>query len=117
MSYLTDLLNRKTIVNATTQTDTEEWTDTPDSNLTAALLQIEFAVAEFEQPIRSVNIELANLKNTLRSANRSRAMAKENANRAEFKLEISEKVTSDLFNENNVLKTLMEEATPKRRPS
>ena len=40
-------------------------------------------------------------------------MAKENANRAEFKLEISERVTSDLFDENKELKNQIEEATSK----
>ena len=40
-------------------------------------------------------------------------MAKENATRAEFKLEISERVTSDLFDENKELKNQIEEATSK----
>ena len=82
--------SRKT-VNATNQTETEERTDTSESNLTAALWKTEFSVAEFEQQNRSLNIELINLKNSLWSANMSWAMAKENANRAESKLEISEK--------------------------
>ena len=103
--------NKQPTVNATTQTKNEEWIDTPDTNLTAALWKTEFAIAEFEQQNRSLKIELANLKNALCSSNRSRAMAKENANRAEFKLEISEKVTSDLFDENKELKNQIEEAT------
>ena len=105
--------NKQPTVNATTQTKNEEWIDTPDTNLTAALWKTEFAIAEFEQQNRSLNIELANLKNALCSANRSRAMAKENATRAEFKLEISERVTSDLFDENKELKNQIEEATSK----
>ena len=103
----------RSTVNATTQTETEECKDTYDTNLTAALWKTEFAIAEFEQQNRSLNIELANLKNALCSANRSRAMAKENATRAEFKLEISERVTSDLFDENKELKNQIEEATSK----
>ena len=103
----------RSTVNATTQTETEEYKDTYDTNLTAALWKTEFAIAEFEQQNRSLNIELANLKNALCSANRSRAMAKENATRAELKLEISERVTSDLFDENKELKNQIEEATSK----
>ena len=89
--------NKKQAVNATTQTETEEETDTSDTNLTAALWKTELAIAGFQQQNRSLNIELANLKNALCSSNQSRAMAKEKANRAEFELEISEKVSSDLF--------------------
>ena len=63
-------------VSATTQTETEERTDTSDTNRAAAFWKTEFAIAEFEQQIRSLNIELANLKNTLYSSNRSRAKAK-----------------------------------------
>ena len=83
--------------------------------LTLQLLsgKLKFAIAEFEQQNRSVNIELDNLKNALCSSNRSRAMAKQNANRAEFKLEISEKVTSDLFDVNKELKKQIEEETSK----
>ena len=103
----------RSTVNATTQTETEECKDTYDTNLTAALWKTEFAIAEFEQRNRSLNIELANLKNALCSANRSRTMAKENATRAEFMLEISERVTSDLFDENQELKNQIEEATSK----
>ena len=47
------------------------------------------------------------------SSNRSRAMAKENANRAEFMLEISERVTSDHFDVNKELKKQIEEETSK----
>ena len=57
--------NTRSTGNATTQTGNEEWTDTPDTNLTAALWKTEFAIAEFEQQNRSLNIELANLKNAL----------------------------------------------------
>ena len=53
------------------------------------------------------------MKDALRSANRSRGTAKENANRAESKLEISEKVFSDLFDEKRELKTPNDEATSK----
>ena len=105
--------NKKQTVNATTQTETEEWTNISDTNLTAALWKTKFATAEFEQQYHSLNIVLPNLKNALCSSNRSRAMAKEKANRAEFKLEISDKVTSDLFDVNIELKKLIEEETSK----
>ena len=58
-------------------------------------------------------MELSNLKASLNCANRSRANAKINADRVESKLEISEKVTSDLFEENKEVKQQLEEATSK----
>ena len=57
--------------------------------------------------------ELNNLKVSLNCANRSRANAKINADRAESKLEISERVTSDLFEENKEVKQQLEEVTSK----
>ena len=45
--------------------------------------------------------------------NRSRAIAKANADGAESELEISEKVTSDLFEDNKEVKEHLEEATSK----
>ena len=53
------------------------------------------------------------MKVSLRCAIRSRANAKINADRAESKLEISERVTSDLFEENKEVKQQLEEATSK----
>ena len=58
-------------------------------------------------------MELSNLKVSLNCANRSRAYAKINADRAESKLEISERVTSDLFEENKEVKQQLDEATSK----
>ena len=57
--------------------------------------------------------ELSNLKVSLTCANRSRANAKINADRAQSKLEISERVTSDLFEENKEVKQQLEEVTSK----
>ena len=58
-------------------------------------------------------IELNKLKISLNCANRSRANAEANADRAESKLEISERVSSDLFKENKEVKQQLEEATSK----
>ena len=58
-------------------------------------------------------MELSNLKASLNCASRSRANAKINRARAESKLEISEKVTSDLFEENKEIKQQLEEVTSK----
>ena len=58
-------------------------------------------------------MELSNLKVSLNFANRSRVNAKINADRAESKLEISERVTSDLFEENKEVKQPVDEATSK----
>ena len=58
-------------------------------------------------------MELSNLKVSLNCANRSRANAKINADRAESKLESSERVTSDLFEENKEVKQQLEEVTSK----
>ena len=57
--------------------------------------------------------ELSNLKVSLNCAIRSRANAKINADRAESKLEVSERVTSDLFEENKEVKQQLGEATSK----
>ena len=96
-----------------TQTDSESSDFQPDTQVTASLWETEFAVAEFEQPNRSLLAELSNLKVSLNCANRSRANAKINADRAESKLEISERVTSVLFEENKEVKQQPEEATSK----
>ena len=53
------------------------------------------------------------MKISLKCANRSRANAKINADRAESKLEISERVTSDLFEENKEVKQQLVEVTSK----
>ena len=76
-------------------------------------MENKFAIAEFEQQNKSLLIELNNLKVSLNCANRSRANAKINADRAESKLEISERVTSDFFEENKEVKQQIDEATSK----
>ena len=96
-----------------TQTDPESSDFQPDTQLTASLWDTKFAIAEFEQQNKNLLIELNNLKVSLRCANRSRANAKINADRAESKLEISERVTFDLFEENKEVKQQLEEATSK----
>ena len=95
------------------QTETEKWDTQTDTQLTASLWETEFAIAEFEQQNRNLLMELSNLKVSLNCANRSRANAKTNADRAESKLEISERVTSDLFEENEEVKQQLEEVTSK----
>ena len=95
------------------QTDPESSNFQPDAQLTASLWETEFAIAEFEQQNKNLLAELSNLKVSLKCANRSRANAKINADRAESKLEISERVTSDLFEENKEVKQRLDEATYK----
>ena len=95
------------------QTDPEISNFLPETQLTALLWETEFAIGEFEQQNKSLLIELNNLKVSLLCANRSRANAKINADRAESKLEISERVTSDLFEENKEVKQELQEATCK----
>ena len=73
------------------QTDPEHSNFQPDTQLTASLQETEFAIVEFEQQNKNVLAEFSNLKVSLNCANRSRANAKINADRAESKLEISEK--------------------------
>ena len=68
---------------------------------------------ELEQQNKNMLSKLCNLKVSLNCANRSRANAKSNADHAESKLEISEKVTSDLFKENKEVKQQLDEATSK----
>ena len=95
------------------QTDPEPSNFQSDTQLTASLWETEFAIAEFEQQNRNLLMELSNLKASLNCANRSRANAKINADRAESKLEISERVTSDFFEENKEVKQQLEEVTSK----
>ena len=95
------------------QTDPEPPNHQSDTQLTASLWETEFAIAEFEQQNKNLLMELNNLKVSLNCANRSRANAKINADRAESKLEISERVTSDLFEENKEVKQQLEEVTSK----
>ena len=95
------------------QTDPESSNFQPDTQLSGSLWETEFAIADFEQQNKSLLIELNNLKVSLNCANRSRANAKINADRAEPKLEISERVTSDLFEENKEVKQQLDEATSK----
>ena len=68
---------------------------------------------KFEQPKRSLSIELNNLKVSLRCANRSQANPKANANHAESKLEVSERVTSNLFDEKKEINQQIDEETSK----
>ena len=82
------------------QTEVGTWDTQTDCQLTASLWRTEFAVAELEQQNKKNLIELKTLKTSLRCANRSRPNAEAIADRAESKLEISGKVTSDLFEEN-----------------
>ena len=96
-----------------TQTDPASSDFQPETQLTASLWDTEFPIAEFEQQNKNLLIELKNLKVSLRCANRSRANAKINADRAESKLEISERVTSDLFEENKEVRQQLEEVTSK----
>ena len=95
------------------QTDPESFNFHSDTQLTKSLWETEFAIVEFEQQNRNLLMELSNLKVSLNCANRSRANAKINADRAESKLEISERVTSDLFEENKEVKQPVDEATSK----
>ena len=100
-------------VSVAIQTDPEPFNFQPDTQLTASIWETEFAIAEFEQQYKNLSTELRNLKASLNCANRSRANAKINADRAESKLEISERFTSDLFDENKELKQQLEEVTSK----
>ena len=93
------------------QTDPEPPNFQSDAQFTASLCKTEFA--EFEQQNKNLLAELRNLKVSLNGANRSRANAKINAVRAESKLEISERATSDLFEENKEIKQQLDEATSK----
>ena len=81
--------------------------------MTASLWETEFAIAEFEQQNKNQLAELSNLKVSLKCAKGSPANDESNADRAESKLEISERVTSDLFEENKEVKQQLEEATSK----
>ena len=118
-SYNTSLSETKSkfctnnTVSTAIQTDPEPSKFLPDTQLTASLWETEFAIAEFEQQNRNLLMELSNLKASLNCANRSRANAKINADRAEPKLEICERVTSDLFEENKEVKQQLEQVTSK----
>ena len=100
-------------VSIATQTEPESFDFKEDTQLTMSLWETEFAIAEFEQQNRNLLAELSNLKVSLNCANRSQANAKINADRAESKLEISERVTSDLFEENKEVRQQLEEVTSK----
>ena len=95
------------------ETDPESSNFQPDTRLTASLWETEFPIADFEQQNRNLLMELSNLKASLNCANRSRANAKINADHAESKLEISERVTSDLFEKNKEVKQQLKEVTSK----
>ena len=100
-------------VSTATQTEPESFNFQSDTQLTKSHWETEFAVAEFEQQKKNLLAELSNLKVSLNCANRSRANAKINAHRAEYKLRISERVTSDLFEENEEVKQQLYETTSK----
>ena len=100
LKFTTPNSNRSDSIEKTSigiQTDPENFIFNSDIQLTKSLWETEFAIAEFEQQNRNLLMELGNLKVSLNCANRSRANTKINADRAESKLEISEKVTFDLF--------------------
>ena len=82
------------------QSELEMWDMQIDCQLTTSLWNIEFPIAELEQQNKNVRIEFTKMKVSVRCANRSWANAKTNADRAESKLEFSQKVNSDLFGEN-----------------
>ena len=100
-------------VSTTTQTEPESSNLQADNQLTKSLWETEFAIAAFEQQNKNLLTELSNLKVSLNCAIRSRANATFNADRAESKLEISERMTSDLFEGNKEVKKQLEEATSK----
>ena len=106
-------VNQNLLNELSCQIEDETWDIQSDCQLTASLWNTEFAIAEFEQQNKNILNELNNLKVCLRRANRSRANAETNAERTEPKIEISEKITSDLFEENKDVKQQLEEATPK----
>ena len=116
LKFTTPNSNRSDSIETTSigiQTDPENFNLNSDTQLTKSLWETEFAIAEFEQQNRNLLMELSNLKVSLNCANRSPANAKINADRAESKLEISERVTSDLFEENKEVKQQLEEVTSK----
>ena len=98
-------------VSTGTQTEPERFNFQSDTQLTKSIWETEFAIAEFEQQKENLFIEVSNLIVSLNCANRSRAIAKTNADGAESNLEIPERVTSDLFQENKEVKQLFEQAT------
>ena len=117
LKFTTHNSNRSDSIETTSigiQTDPKNFNLNSDTQLTKSLWETEFAIAEFEQQNRNLLIELSNLKVSLNCANKSRANAKINADRAESKFEISERVTSDLFEENKEKKQQLEEVTSKR---
>ena len=69
------------------------------------------AVADFEQQNKILLTELNFLKVSLRCLNISGANVKVNTDRAEVNLEISDTVTSDLFEENTNIRQQLPEAT------
>ena len=77
------------------------------------LWETDFATAELKQQNKALLQELNNLKVSLRCANRSRANAKFDADRTECKLEISEHLNSDLFEENKERNQQLHETSSK----
>ena len=100
-------------VSTAIHTEAESFNPQSDTQLTEYLWETEFAVAEFEQQIKSLLQALNSLKVSFRCANRWRVNAKFDADRAESKFEISERVTSDLFEENKKVKRQLDEVTSK----
>ena len=97
------------------QTEVGIWDTEIDCQLTASLKNTEFNIAEFEQEHKDLPMGLHSLKISVRCANRSRAKTNAQADRAEFRLEISEKVTSDFFEDNKEVTRQLREATSKAK--
>ena len=100
-------------VSTTTQTEPESFNFQSDTQLTKSFWETEFAITEVEQQNKKPLTELSKLKVSLTCPNRSRANAKINADPVESELEISERETSDLFEENKEVKQQFDEATSK----
>ena len=81
--------------------------------MTASLWSTEFAIAEFEQQNKNLLFELNILKVSLNCANRSRANARANADRAESNLEIWKRVASGLIEDKKEVKQQLDEAASK----
>ena len=95
------------------QTEVETWDTQNDCHLMASLWKTEFVVAEFEQQNKNHLKKLNSLNFSLRCANISRSNAKTKTDRVKSELKISEKVTSDFFQENKEVEQQLEEATSK----
>ena len=95
------------------QTERESFNPQSDTQLTKNPLQTGFAIAEFEQQNKALLQELNYLKLSFRCANQSRTNAKFNADSAESELELSDCLSSDIFEENKEIKQQLDEVTSK----